>query len=317
MQIAGLSLWLRSQKAWQAQNVKGLDRPQIQRSNIVCAEPMPGETDMLKELTDQLHPRLLGQLVKMVFEQMSLAGEAGSLLKIEDEIKDAIAEAAQQWQKGPKPEQQILFPGIDVLRPKQLELRFDVTGITDKRFWEQAEDRILDTLKIYVELAENSHASRRRLFAKDAKRGFAFIDLCRNRYDVILMNPPFGASSRESKEYINDRYPKSKGDVLANFIERTLQLTTSQGRVGAISSRTPFFLGSFDNLRTEVLGKDGHVRLLADLGDGVLDAMVETAIYVITKHRRGEPESLFFRLLIDAEIDELLRRAQGRVSLWD
>jgi len=52
----------------------------------------------------------------------------------------------------------------------------------------------------------------------------------------------------------------------------------------------------------------GHVRLLADLGDGVLEAMVETAIYVLTKHRHGEPESLFFRLLIDAEKGELLQQ---------
>ena len=314
VQIAGLSLWLRAQRSWQTRNVKALERPQIQRSNIVCAEPMPGEADMLNEFTDQLQPRVLGQLVTMVFERMALADEAGSLLKIEEEIKGAVAEAVQQWQKGPKPEQQLLFPGMEASQPKQQELRFDVTGITDKRFWEQAEDRILDALKKYAELAENGHATRRRLFAKDTARGFAFIDLCRNRYDAILMNPPFGASSRESKEYIDDRYPKSKGDVLANFIERTLQLSTSQGRVGAISSRTPFFLGSFDNLRTEVLGKDGHVRLLADLGDGVLEAMVETAIYVITKHRRGESESLFFRLLVDAEKGELLRELKDECS---
>jgi hypothetical protein len=307
VQIAGLSLWLRAQRSWQMQNVKALDRPQIQRSNIVCAEPMPGEADMLNEFTDQLQPRVLGQLVTMVFEHMALAGEAGSLLKIEEEIKGAIAEAVQQWQKAPKPQQQFLFSGMEYLRPKQLELKFDVNGITDKLFWEQAEDRILDALKRYAELAENGNATRRRLFAKDTARGFAFIDLCRNRYDAILMNPPFGASSRESKAYIDDRYPKSKGDVLANFIERTLQLTTNQGRVGAISNRTPFFLGSFDNLRTEVLGQDGYVRLLADLGDGVLEAMVETAMYVVTKHRRGEPESLFFRLLADVEKGELLQ----------
>jgi len=301
VQIAGLSLWLRAQRSWQARNVKALDRPQIQRSNIVCAEPMPGEADMLKEFTDQLQPKVLGQLVTMVFERMSLAGEAGSLLKIEEEIKVAVAEAVQQWKSDPKSEQQFLFTGFENLQPKQQELRFDITGITDKRFWEQAEDRILDALRKYSEVAENGHATRRRLFAKDTARGFAFIDMCRNRYDAILMNPPFGASSLGSKEYIDDRYLKSKGDVLANFIERTLQLTTNQGRVGAISSRTPFFLGSFDNLRTEILGKDGHIRLLADLGDGVLEAMVETAIYVITKHRRGEQESLFFRLLIDTE----------------
>jgi len=318
VQIAALALWLRAQKTWKNLGLKAPERPRIARSSIVTAEPMPGEEDMRREFTAGLKPRVLGQIVDEVFEKMKLAGEAGSLLKIEEEIKDAVAAAGKQWREGPKPEQQLLFlPDMDAPRPKQQELRFDVKGITDERFWDQAEDRILDALKDYAEQAENGRAVRRRLFAEDAARGFAFIDLCRKRYDVVLMNPPFGASSRGSKGYIEDRYPKTKGDVLANFIERTLNLTNNQGLVGAISSRTPFFLGSFETLRTEILGKIGHVHLLADLGEGVLEAMVETAIYVVTKERRGEPDSLFFRLLIDVEKGELLRQLTEECTKGD
>jgi hypothetical protein len=43
VQIAGLSLWLRAQKSWRDQGLKPQDRPQIHRSNVVCAEPMPGD----------------------------------------------------------------------------------------------------------------------------------------------------------------------------------------------------------------------------------------------------------------------------------
>ena len=308
VQIAALALWLRAQKAWKNLGLKPADRSKVTKSNIVTAEPMPGDEQMRREFTAGLKPRVLGQLVEVVFNRMALAGEAGSLLKIEEEIKDAIAEARRQWLEGARPEQQLLFPGMADPRPKQQEMRFDFEGVTEERFWGQAEDRILEALKDYAERVENGHAIRRRLFAEDAARGFAFIDLCRNQYDAILMNPPFGASSRKAKGYIEDRYPKTKGDVLANFIERTLDLLGKTGRIGAISSRTPFFLGSFETLRTEVLGKIGHVRLLADLGEGVLEAMVETAIYVMTGNRRGESEPLFFRLLIDDEKGELLKQ---------
>ena len=41
-QIAALALWLRCQRAYQEMGLKK-DRPKITRSNIVCAEPMPGE----------------------------------------------------------------------------------------------------------------------------------------------------------------------------------------------------------------------------------------------------------------------------------
>ncbi len=54
-QIAALALWLRCQRAYQEMGLKK-DRPPITRSNIVCAEPMPGEGQMLKEFVAQSSP---------------------------------------------------------------------------------------------------------------------------------------------------------------------------------------------------------------------------------------------------------------------
>ena len=45
----------------------------------------------------ELQPKVLGHLVEIVFDKMKLAGEAGSLLKIEEELRDAIADAKKQW----------------------------------------------------------------------------------------------------------------------------------------------------------------------------------------------------------------------------
>jgi hypothetical protein len=283
VQIAALALWLRAQKTWKNLHLKASERPRIVKSNIVTAEPMPGEEDMRREFTDSLKPRVLGQIVDEVFEKMKLAGEAGSLLKIEEEIKDAVTAARKQWREGPKPEQQLLFfPGMADPRPKQQELRFDVKGITDERFWEEAEDRILDALKDYAERAENGHATRRRLFAEDAARGFAFIDLCRKRYDVVLMNPPFGEPAKPSKALIEQSFPRTKNDMYAAFVERGLGLLHKGGRLGAITSRTGFFLSSFTKWREEILLKEAKPTVFADLGYGVMDsAMVEAAAYCL------------------------------------
>jgi len=283
VQIAALALWLRAQKTWNNLHLKASERPRIVKSNIVTAEPMPGEEDMRREFTDSLKPRVLGQIVDEVFEKMKLAGEAGSLLKIEEEIKDAVTAARKQWREGPKPEQQLLFfPGMADPRPKQQELRFDVKGITDERFWEEAEDRILDALKDYAERAENGHATRRRLFAEDAARGFAFIDLCRKRYDVVLMNPPFGEPAKPSKALIEQSFPRTKNDMYAAFVERGLGLLHSGGILGAITSRTGFFLSSFTKWREEILLKEAKPTVFADLGYGVMDsAMVEAAAYCL------------------------------------
>jgi hypothetical protein len=300
VQIAALALWLRAQKTWKNLGLKAQERPRIARSNIVTAEPMPGEEDMRREFTAGLKPRVLGQIVDEVFEKMKVAGEAGSLLKIEEEIKDAVAAAKKQWEESPKQEQLLLFPEN---APRRDPARYDFSDLKQPRrsvnqstaaslptayrllptdFWEQAEDRILDALKDYAEKAENGLAVRRRLFAEDTARGFAFIDLCRKRYDVVLMNPPFGEPAKLSKALIEKSFPRTKNDVYAAFVERGLNLLHKGGMLGAITSRTGFFLSSFTKWREEILLKEARPTVFADLGYGVMDsAMVEAAAYCL------------------------------------
>ena len=123
-QIAAPALWLRCARVYQETGLKK-DRPKVTRSNFVCAEPMPGEEelldDFLKTLNDarleelmrralKLHEgtriratlamaESLGELVKSVWQNMRLAGEVGSLLKVEDAIHDAVASAPEVWEE--------------------------------------------------------------------------------------------------------------------------------------------------------------------------------------------------------------------------
>jgi hypothetical protein len=307
VQIAALALWLRAQKRWKALGHKAGERPRIERSNLVTAEPMPGEEDMRAEFTAALKPRVLGQLVDAVFDKMKLAADAGPLLKLEKDISDSVASAKHQWLVGPKPEQTVLFPEILERRPEQQAL-FDVQGVTDEQFWEQAENLILDALKRYAEEAENHRGTvRRRLFAQDASHGFAFIELCRNRYDVVLMNPPFGSFSKVwTANDIKIAYPDSSNDILAAFVDRFLSLLIPSGRLGAITSRTCFFLSTFKDWRRNVVLQGSAIRAIADLGQGVMDnAMVEAAAYVL---ERTLPTSstVVFRAIADTARQQAL-----------
>jgi len=290
-QIAGLSLWLRAQKTWSSDDVKPVDRPQIQRSNIVCAEPMPGEKAMLKEFASQVQPRVLGQLLEDIFDKMQLAGEAGTLLKIEEEIQSAIDEAKSQKDENVLEIQGGLFGGEkwEVREGK----RYYNFGDVSEDFWEQAEQLILSQLVSYSESATDSASGQKRLFAADAEKGFAFIDLCRKRFDVVLMNPPFGAMTDMVNEYAREAYPIGYIDLYTAFVDRGLSLGLEQALVGAITSRTCFALSSFKKWREEsFLGSTNLVNVL-DLGDAVLDnAMVETAAYSISK-QASDSTSLF------------------------
>ncbi|NLX46213.1 MAG: BREX-1 system adenine-specific DNA-methyltransferase PglX, partial [Treponema sp.] len=288
VQIAALALWLRAQKTWKNLGIKASDRPRVAKSNIVTAEPMPGEEDMKEEFTAELKPRVLGQLVDAVFDKMKLAGEAGALLKIEEEIKNVVSEAKEQWLHGPKPEQQLLFPAMDDPKPKQQEIRFDFKGITDEGFWEQAEGRILDALRDYSEKAENGRAVMRRLFADDAARGFAFIDVCRKPYDVVLMNPPFGEVSAHLSNYLARKYPSWNKNILCAFLEQGYLMSHPHGATAAIYDRTAIVKSTYEDFRRAVLVRDNRLTSVADLGWGVLDANVEVTTSILHHMPSGD-----------------------------
>ncbi len=311
-QIARLSLWLRTQRAWQQIGVAIADRPSITRANVVCAEPMPGEKELLREFVAQEFTAgeqpAFTHLLETIFDQMTLAGEAGSLLRIEEDIRTAIADAKRLWKQGPSYEQASLFsrPGGTT---DQGELGLDLSGITDKQFWERAEQRIYDALETYAEQAENGGGFKRRLFAGDAAQGFAFIDLCRKHYDAVVMNPPFGEFSKQWKDVVvdQDAYPNIYNDILAAFVDRFLARLGQSGRIGAITARTCFFAGSFSEWRQIVILDRSALRIIADLGQGVMDgAMVEAAAYVL-EQARPSTAAVIFRCIADRDREESIK----------
>jgi hypothetical protein len=324
-QIAGLALWLRAQKAWQRLGLKQAERPAIRRSNIVCAEPMPGEKELLREFVEREFPAaeraVCLRLLEAIFDKMQLAGEAGSLLKIEEEIRSAIEDARDAWQKlATKPQELFTTTELNQLStaPELTGLEQAVSSLTTAprhlttEFWERIEERIYAALRDYAEQAENGGGFQRRLFAEDAARGFAFIDVCRKRYDVALMNPPFGEASIPSRKYSESAFGDAAKDLYVAFLARAKELLVSHGRAGAISSRTAFFLSSFRRFREEILFKSILPAVVADLGAGVLDAAtVETAAYCLELGRDPNLPATFIQLLQEQDKGEALARILG------
>lgn len=300
-QIAGLSLWLRAQRAWKDMGLKPAERPVIKRSNIVCAEPMPGEKTQLKEFCDSLKQPVIGQMVEVIFDKMSLAGEAGSLLKIEEEIRDLVHNTKLKWTETYRFDQakEELFSKAEIAAASKekksdgAELNIDFSGITDETFWEKAEERIYTALREYAEQAETGGGFQRRLFAEDAARGFAFIDICRKRYDVALMNPPFGEPSISTIEYVRMEYPIASDNLLIAFIQRFHALLSSHGKLGAITDRSWINKRFYEMFRQNfVLGKLS-LEMWVDLGWNVLDANVEVAGHI---HSQNNTSALFLNI---------------------
>ncbi|HUV04854.1 MAG TPA: BREX-1 system adenine-specific DNA-methyltransferase PglX, partial [Armatimonadota bacterium] len=320
-QIAALALWLKCQKAYQdyetTYGLRTRDQGQrtIRRSNIVCAEPMPGEEQLLEDFLktlrqDRLETLIqrvmpvpegsrvratqsmvdsLCELVRVVWEKMRLAGEAGSLLKIEEELQEAIRVGQEEWE-----EKQPLFRITEfglTEQPKESHLRF-VPG-EGVSFWQQAESLVMAALHDFATFAGNGQRLQRRLFVDNAVHGFAFVDLSRRRFDVVVMNPPFGNPTAVSRDYLGKTYPRLWADLYAAFITRTADWLLPSGRLGAITSRTFLALSSFEPLRDLLLCRL-HLMYAAECGLGVLDAATVRAAFFVAELTERERGSLLF-----------------------
>jgi hypothetical protein len=234
--------------------VKAEDRPAIGRGNVVAAVPPPAEIDLRKQLMagmDELDAELFE---KTLFLLKGLP-ELGVLLQVERELPTLIRNIYREQ--------------TDFFRD-------------GARTWQEIETRLCDTLTEFARTARLTYQGR--LFAWDALEGLRLIDLSREKFDVVLMNPPFGALSVGVKENLSTNYPSSFKDLLCIFVERGLALLTPLGRLGAITSRTCFFTSSYENWRDETVLKAGRPEVFVDLGHGVMDeAMVEAAAYILAK----------------------------------
>ncbi|MFZ4386445.1 MAG: Eco57I restriction-modification methylase domain-containing protein, partial [Chloroflexota bacterium] len=278
VQVAGLALWLRAQRAWQEEGVADDKRPPVRRSNLVCSEPMPGDRELLTKYLTRVDHRLQ-RVAEVIWVAMSRAGDAGSLLPIERILDREIGSG--EYLQG---------LGSNV--------------VAERTFWAGARDTLLKTLRDYAEVAGSEDGTSRRLFAEDAAHGFAYIDLCHQRFDVVLMNPPFGKMAKGYEAQARADYPASYNDILGAFVDRFLDRLHPGGLLGAITSRTCFFLSSFGRWRQTVLRDRGALTCMVDLGERVMDqAMVEAAAYCL-RAGKAVGDAPVFRVLTDSERDQ-------------
>lgn len=260
-QIASLALWLRAQRAWHDAGVKAKDRPLIGRGHVVAPIAPPAERDLRQQFAANLDQRD-AELFEKTLQLLKGLPELGVLLQVERELPRLI----RQVYEG---------KGTGLFAAQELEE------------WAEAKKRLLQLLTEFVHTTNTSYQSR--LFAEDAQEVFRFIELLNQQYDCIVMNPPFGDRTETSANYIDKNYPHAKADLGACFVTSSARLLRPSGKMGAITNRTMLAVQRFEKWRLEVTERFGLFNLV-DLGHGVLDAMVETAMYVCggTTSQRGK-----------------------------
>ena len=245
-QIAQLALWIRAQRAYRDFGISRAERARIRRSNIVVAEPLVADGQIVKEFVAKLAEIELSRVFIGLVDALTCAGDTGLLLRVEQ----LIGTRTKRGRTG------------DLFSPAEARIRATLARFADDDHGERL-------------------STRGRLFADDAAHGVGLLAVAEKKFDVILMNPPFGDPTPVLAEHLDREFPRTKYELAAAFLERSLELASGGGRIGWISSRTWMAAATLETFRRELLIGAARLELVADLGIGVLDsALVETAACV-------------------------------------
>jgi hypothetical protein len=279
-QVASAVLMLRARRACREGD--------LPRPNVLTARALPEDPDAWERALAGLsstHRKLVGGLR----DALTQAPVLGPLLKVEERLSDEVYRAVPE------------AGGEDTL--------FGATGMAAAATG-RAEAEVLAAVQRVADEASSTAAER--LLAAEATDAIRFVEAMRQRYDIVLMNPPFGEPISETKPYLLASYvpvPSNHYNILCPFVERGVELLSKHGYLGAITSRAPFFLSSVNRWREEVV-LEGQIIAFADLGFGVMQgAMVEAAAYVLGAQASTRRKAAFIRVLKEADKAEGLSRS--------
>lgn len=250
-QIATLALWLRAQRGWHDAGVRAKDRPKVGRGHVVAAVAPPAERELRQQFVANLDTKD-AELFEKTLQLLKGLPEMGVLLQVERELPNLV--------------EKVYGKNTDLFNDRQ-----------KAKTWAQIEADLHSALTEFAHTTKATYQGR--LFAQDALQGLRMIDVCRESFDVVVMNPPFGLPSLDSASYINQNYSGAHNDIYCTFVSRALNLCRS-GYVGCISSSSFLLSPRLEAFRENSILP--NLVCVADFGLGVMDdAMVRAAAYVL------------------------------------
>lgn len=292
IQIASLSLLLTAKEA-AIRNGYSPQDVQLTRTNLVVANAVDLGEDRLRALVAKVGDKLGSstlqeRLFKTIWANLQHVGELGSLIQVHEGVSDVLEDwiNEQARAKGltklikPRDEKQMslgtFIEDWETKQSHQLAL--------ERKLLEEEASAIRQELITALEeaAAESGTDPSQQLFARDTVQGLKLLQVLSRSFDVVVMNPPYGAFVPKVKDFVKTAYPLTKSNIYSTFIDRATQFVEEHGYVGALVSSTFVNLKDFEKLRTEILLKRNPLILMLDLGFGILDdATVETAALVV------------------------------------
>lgn len=312
VQLAALSLYLKAKEY--NRNAK------ITKMNLVCADVRIINGDLKKIFLRRLEPDVdLQKIFIRLFDELEYTFDIGGLLKVRTPFEKLIEARGPQAHFQVRPSGQTAFSKSGL--SAQTSISFD--GQADSATIQPSVtlNEMLNALISFEKDGLEKKDMGSMLFAAEAEKSVGLLTLLSQKYDVVVMNPPYGDLPASSKDYIKAHYPRTHYDYYAAFIEQAVDICKENGFVGMLTGRTFMFLRWFEKVRTEILLREARSEIVFDLNstpaDNILDeATARWAATVARKFREKneETECVFVRLTIFEGEDKKICALEKAVS---
>lgn len=324
VQLAALSLYLKAKTYSPSLKVQGM--------NLICADVRITDSEQrlqfLKRFQDD---PALQHIFARLFEELEYTYEIGSLLKVrvpfERLFQERVSEGSRQAKLSLPLTGQAKFGGKGLAG--QAKFAFSESPESSEGLLtlvipkERTIEEMLDELRSFERESIEAQDMGRLLFATEAEKSVGLLSLLSQKYDVVLMNPPYGDMPSRTKEYLRKYYPKTHYDYYAAFIEQAVNLCEPDGFVGMLTGRTFMFLKWFEKVRTEILLKDARPEILLDLNSTPADSILDEAtgrwaatVARKTSREKRDSECIFVRLTLFQGEEEKVKALDEALASW-
>jgi hypothetical protein len=294
IQIAALGLYLKAAAYYEE---VGQAIPSGMRFGLACADVAPPEPKRIAALRERISDPLVRRGFDVALHSLKSLHAIGSLIDVESDIRSELNRVVAGAQPGPS-----LFPSL----LGQIEV--------DEARPQQVLDAVVERACAFAREAYVNDDPAGTLVATDLALAARVLEIVGRRYDVVLMNPPYGETMPpECKNYLALRYPASKSNLYGAFFELAFRLAEG-GAVGALTDKAFLYLDSFRHLRTLFL-HSGRMSVLVDGGDKILDeSNVDVAATVaIAEPATEHSVATVIRLLREPDRERALGDAISRL----
>lgn len=123
------------------------------------------------------------------------------------------------------------------------------------------------------------------------------------KYDAVIANPPYMGSKGMNitlKAYANNKFPNTKSDLFAMFIERGFSWCKEFGFNAMVTMQSWMFLSSYEEMRKELISRR-TIFNMAHLGarafPEISGEIVQATVFVTAKYYIYDYRPVFFRLV--------------------